>query len=109
MPWTFKVLAEPSKIVGIQKNVQRILTVFFQLIFSYMGINIPTSEELIANKLNPQELANYVGADSLEYLSVEGLNKAVRLNMKISRPDQVGHCTACLTGEYPEIPGDLDW
>jgi hypothetical protein len=29
--------------------------------------------------------------------------------MKISRPDQVGHCTACLTGEYPEIPGDLDW
>jgi amidophosphoribosyltransferase len=27
----------------------------------YMGINIPTSEELIANKLNPEQLAKYVG------------------------------------------------
>lgn len=74
-----------------------------------MGINIPTSEELIANKLNAHELANYVGADSLAYLSVDGLVKAVRQNLKSKNQDQVGHCTACLTGEYPEIPGDLDW
>lgn len=74
-----------------------------------MGINIPTSEELIANNLDAVELANYVGADSLAYLSTVGLETAVRRNLKASRPDQVGHCTACLTGEYPEIPGDLDW
>lgn len=43
----------------------------------YMGINIPTREELIANKLNAEQLAKYVGADSLAYLSVEGLVKAV--------------------------------
>uniref|UniRef100_A0A336LUI9 Amidophosphoribosyltransferase n=1 Tax=Culicoides sonorensis TaxID=179676 RepID=A0A336LUI9_CULSO len=76
----------------------------------YMGINIPTRQELIANRLNAKELAEYVGADSLEYLSVDGLVKAVRQNMKIKDESQAGHCTACLTGDYPGgIPGDLDW
>ncbi|KAI5634991.1 glutamine amidotransferase domain-containing protein [Phthorimaea operculella] len=77
----------------------------------YMGINIPTREELIANKLDSQALADKVGADSLEYLSVEGLVSAVHYNMKVQPSDGVGgHCTACLTGEYPGgIPDDVDW
>lgn len=50
------------------------------------------------------------GADSLEYLSVEGLIKAVRWDIKVKKPGQIGHCTACLTGEYPGgIPEELDW
>lgn len=50
------------------------------------------------------------GADSLEYLSVDGLVKAVRQNMKIKDASQAGHCTACLTGDYPGgIPDDLNW
>uniref|UniRef100_A0A2M4BIC5 Amidophosphoribosyltransferase n=2 Tax=Anopheles marajoara TaxID=58244 RepID=A0A2M4BIC5_9DIPT len=76
----------------------------------YMGINIPTREELIANKLNAEELAKYVGADSLAYLSVEGLKKAVQLNMDVKKPEAAGHCTACLTGDYPGgLPEDLEW
>ncbi|XP_060526713.1 amidophosphoribosyltransferase-like [Cylas formicarius] len=79
----------------------------------YMGINIPTREELIANKLNSKELAKYVGADSLEYLSVEGLIKAVRYDIKSKSNYKIGHCTACLTGVYPGgvpiVNGDLDW
>lgn len=76
----------------------------------YMGINIPTREELIANKLNAEELAKYVGADSLAYLSVDGLKKAVQLNMAVKKPEQVGHCTACLTGDYPGgLPDELEW
>lgn len=75
----------------------------------YMGINIPTREELIGNKLNKDELAKYVGADSLAYLSVEGLEMAVRQNLKTKNPDQVGHCTACLTGKYPETLEDMEW
>jgi len=75
-----------------------------------MGINIPTREELIANKLDSVKLANYVGADSLTYLSVEGLVEAVRYRMDNRESSYVGHCIACLTGEYPdELPGDLDW
>ncbi|KAL0850559.1 hypothetical protein ABMA28_012334 [Loxostege sticticalis] len=77
----------------------------------YMGINIPTREELIANKMDSFKLAEHVGADSLEYLSVEGLVSAVHYNMKATPSDGVGgHCTACLTGDYPGgIPEDMDW
>ncbi|XP_025833981.1 amidophosphoribosyltransferase-like [Agrilus planipennis] len=76
----------------------------------YMGINIPTREELIANKLKPAELAKHVGADSLAYLSVEGLTKAVRNDIKLKETNAIGHCTACLTGNYPGgIPTQVDW
>lgn len=67
----------------------------------YMGINIPTKQELIGNRLNPEQLAKYVGCDSLAYLSVDGLVRAVRRNIKTNDKSQLGHCTACLTGEYP--------
>lgn len=50
----------------------------------------------------------HTGADSLEYLSVDGLIKAVQRNIDGKR--EIGHCTACLTGDYPGgIPEELDW
>lgn len=50
------------------------------------------------------------GADSLSYLSVDGLRRAVQFQMKVTNPAQSGHCTACLTGEYPGgIPEELSW
>ncbi|HIP86638.1 MAG TPA: amidophosphoribosyltransferase, partial [Aquifex sp.] len=58
----------------------------------FYGIDIPTKEELIANSLSVEEIANHIGADSLHYLSVEGMLKAVKGE---------GFCTACFTGEYP--------
>ena len=58
----------------------------------FYGIDIPTKEELIANSLSVEEIANHIGADSLNYLSVEGMLKAVKGE---------GFCTACFTGEYP--------
>ncbi|XP_022647524.1 amidophosphoribosyltransferase-like [Varroa destructor] len=67
----------------------------------YMGINIPTSDELIANKLNPSQLAEGLGAESLIHLSVEGLETAVRKSIDRTKVKDVGHCTACLTGKYP--------
>uniref|UniRef100_A0A1I8HWH7 Amidophosphoribosyltransferase n=2 Tax=Macrostomum lignano TaxID=282301 RepID=A0A1I8HWH7_9PLAT len=69
----------------------------------YMGINIPTKEELIANKLTLEQLRRALNADSLAYLSVEGLHKAVSAGCT-SNP--IGHCDACLTGKYPV---QLDW
>ena len=71
-----------------------------------MGVNIPTKDELIANKHNADELAVQVGADSLVYLSVEGLEKAVQSGIKLEKERKVGHCTACLTGKYPV---ELEW
>ncbi|CAN7941202.1 unnamed protein product [Ixodes pacificus] len=74
----------------------------------YMGINIPTKEELIANKLNAKELAQALGAASLVYLSVQGLTTAVQKGVQRQNggSKELGHCTACLTGNYPVA---LEW
>ncbi|CAG2207910.1 PPAT [Mytilus edulis] len=66
----------------------------------YMGINIPTFQELVANVVPLEDMPSHFGADSLQYLSVDGLKKAVREGIK-NPNGSVGHCVACLTGEYP--------
>ncbi|XP_042875268.1 amidophosphoribosyltransferase-like isoform X2 [Penaeus japonicus] len=71
----------------------------------YMGINIPTKGELIANTKAPEELAGFIGADSLAYLSIEGLVKAVSAGAPKDK-DMSGYCTACLDGNYPV---HLEW
>ncbi len=60
----------------------------------YYGIDIPTKEELIANQMDLEGIKNHIGADSLHYLSVEGMLKAVK-----GSPND--YCTACFTGDYP--------
>ena len=60
------------------------------------GMDFPSSDELIANHYDSVEgIATYLGADSLEYLSVEGLMDAV------PHGPGIGYCTACFTGNYP--------
>lgn len=59
----------------------------------YMGVDMPTYEELIAHRLDEEAIARYLGADSLHYLSLEGMMAA------IGRSD--GYCNACFTGVYP--------
>jgi len=72
----------------------------------FMGINIPTKEELIANHYDSTALGKKFGATSLVYLSVEGLVNAVEDGITEKDKDNVGHCTACLTGKYPV---ELEW
>ena len=62
----------------------------------YYGIDTPTRRELIASSHSVDEIARYVTADSLGYLSLEGMLKAV------SGPngDPTGYCHACFSGEY---------
>ncbi|XP_074601478.1 amidophosphoribosyltransferase-like isoform X2 [Brevipalpus obovatus] len=77
----------------------------------YMGINIPTRDELIANHMNADQLATSLGAKSLKYLSLDGLKYSVQLGIKEKqkkgdRSYPIGHCVACLNGEYP-VPLDF--
>lgn len=58
----------------------------------YMGIDMSTSKELIANHKSITEIKKIIGADSLQYLSQDGL--ASVCNSK-------NYCTACFTGDYP--------
>ena len=60
----------------------------------YLGVDMASRDELIANHLDEDAMAAHVGADSLAYVSVDGLLRAIRG----SRGD---HCLACFTGEYP--------
>jgi amidophosphoribosyltransferase len=63
----------------------------------HYGIDMPTREEMIAHGRSVDEVAELLGADSLHYLSLEGVYDAIGG----SRAD---HCDACFTGEYP-LPG----
>ncbi len=63
----------------------------------YYGIDMPTREELIANKLTEEEICQKLGADALFYQDIEDLKKSVKVgNKNIKR-----HCMACMDGEYP--------
>ena len=59
----------------------------------FYGIDIPTRKELIASSHSVEEIRRFIGADSLGYLSIEGLLAAVP-----HRPED--YCTACFSGEY---------
>ena len=59
----------------------------------YMGVDMGTQDNLIAHKRTVDEIRKIVDADSLTYLSVEGMMRAV------GRTE--GYCQACFTGQYP--------
>ncbi|MFL5321268.1 MAG: amidophosphoribosyltransferase [Myxococcaceae bacterium] len=60
----------------------------------YYGIDTPSRQELIASSHSVEEIARYVTADSLGYLTPEGLGSAV------NDPESKTYCTACFTGNY---------
>jgi len=66
----------------------------------FFGVDMATRGELIAAQKSIPEICNFIGADSLGYLSIEGLIKAVAL------PKET-FCLACFTGDYP-IPIQLE-
>ncbi|MGA9770577.1 MAG: amidophosphoribosyltransferase [Blastocatellia bacterium] len=61
----------------------------------FYGVDTPTREELIAANLSVKGIADYIGADSLGYLSLEGMLRAC------DDPQGARHCTACYTNNYP--------
>jgi amidophosphoribosyltransferase len=70
----------------------------------FMGIDMATYEELIAHNLSLEEIRQQIGADSLAYLSHEGMLRAIGE----PAPENRAHCSACFTGHYP-IPLDEWW
>lgn len=68
----------------------------------YYGIDTPTRRELIASSHSVEEIARYVTADSLGYLSLEGMIDAVsRLGGPGAAPMPASHvCHACFSGQY---------
>jgi amidophosphoribosyltransferase len=66
----------------------------------FYGIDTPTREELVAHGHSPEQIRALIGADSLGYLSLEGLRRTAT-SLKH------GFCDACFSNEYP-VPIDPD-
>ncbi len=60
----------------------------------FYGVDTPQRSELIGATHSVEEIRRYIGADTLGYLSLEGLLSAVG-------PARNSYCTSCYTGEYP--------
>ncbi|KAK2969437.1 hypothetical protein RJ640_012837 [Escallonia rubra] len=67
----------------------------------YYGVDTPNREELISNRMNDEELREFIGCDSLAFLPLESL-------MKYFGSDSPNYCYACFSGNYPVDPsGEL--
>jgi amidophosphoribosyltransferase len=66
----------------------------------YFGIDISSTKQLVASKHTEAEICSIIGADSIGYLSLEGL-------LSISPGTGCGFCTACFDSRYPmEVPAE---
>ncbi|MGN6482793.1 MAG: amidophosphoribosyltransferase [Thermomicrobiales bacterium] len=68
----------------------------------YLGVDLAKRDELIAARMSVPEIGEFIGADSIGYLSLEGLFEAIGRG-------STGFCTGCLTGNYPvPVFADVD-
>ncbi len=63
----------------------------------YLGIDTPSKDDLISANMTKEELREYLGVDSLEFLSMDSLREILGSS---------NHCFGCFTGEYPVPKGE---
>ncbi|MDX1400722.1 MAG: amidophosphoribosyltransferase [Kiloniellales bacterium] len=65
----------------------------------FYGIDTPSKEELLASQLDLEGMRKHIGVDSLAFISVNGLYRAMG---DVGRNDEIPqYCDACFTGDYP--------
>ena len=70
----------------------------------FYGVDMPTKDELLANKRDIKEMCNYINATSLNFLSINGLYKALaEKDRNNNYPEFSDHY---FTGDYPIEPSD---
>jgi len=73
----------------------------------YFGIDTPHRKDLISNGASPDELCASLGADSLAFISAEGLLSSLRITASGEIRPLGNYCLGCFTGEYPSpVPGE---
>lgn len=68
----------------------------------YYGIDMSTKKELIAANHTNEEISEIIGADSVAFISMEGMERAIVRDKTINQ----GICAACMTGNYPVLEND---
>ncbi|MCE7797407.1 amidophosphoribosyltransferase [Sphingobium sufflavum] len=72
----------------------------------FYGVDTPEREKLLAHKLDIEGMRNFIHADSLDFVSIDGLYKALGEQQRADIRPQ--YCDACFTGDYPTRLTDLD-
>ncbi|RMF11144.1 MAG: amidophosphoribosyltransferase [Alphaproteobacteria bacterium] len=65
----------------------------------FYGVDTPERSKLLASSMTVEEMGRYIGVDSLAFISMDGLYRAVGEDARNSAQPQ--YCDACFTGEYP--------
>ncbi|KAG5247851.1 amidophosphoribosyltransferase [Salix suchowensis] len=66
----------------------------------YYGVDTPSSEELISNRMNVEEIREFIGCDSLSFLPLDSLKKLLG-------DESPNFCYACFSGNYPVQPKEV--
>jgi amidophosphoribosyltransferase len=72
----------------------------------FYGIDTPERKKLLAANYSIEEMRDFIGADSLAFISIDGLYRAMGLAGRDSRRPQ--YCDACFTGDYPTALTDQE-
>ncbi|MBT6258169.1 MAG: amidophosphoribosyltransferase [Alphaproteobacteria bacterium] len=72
----------------------------------FYGVDTPDRDKLIAASMDTDAIAEHIGVDSLAFISIDGLYRALNETSRNANAPQ--YCDACFTGEYPIAPGRSD-
>ncbi|MCC5975495.1 MAG: amidophosphoribosyltransferase [Rubellimicrobium sp.] len=72
----------------------------------FYGVDTPQREKLLAATMTEEEMRKLLGVDSLRFISIDGLYRAVG-EAGGRDPAQPQYCDACFTGDYPVVPADM--
>jgi len=72
----------------------------------FYGVDTPEREQLLAATMTADEMREYLGVDSLKFISLDGLYRAVGVAGGRD-PKSPQYCDACFSGEYPIAPSDM--
>ena len=70
----------------------------------FYGVDTPDRAQLLASRMDTAAMADHLGVDSLAFVSIDGLYRAMGAARR--DPDRPQFCDACFTGDYPIAPGD---
>src|SRR5690606_37495306 len=72
----------------------------------FYGVDTPERAKLLAHKMDVAQMCAFIHADSLSFVSIEGLYRAIGENGRNDGAPQ--YCDACFTGDYPTTLTDFD-
>ena len=71
----------------------------------FYGVDTPNTDDLLAHKMDVEQMRRFIGADSLAFISMNGLYRAMGRGERV--PGAAAFCDACFTGDYPIALTDI--